>query len=104
MNPLVHFSWYRQMRGGVWGHHSALFHPWKTWTRLNYMPPDFSVMLGDEDWRDILAHDSEDTDFMGLDEAKERQEAAKLWGWVWVAMAGLCVFSALIYELTWGVQ
>ena len=51
MNPLVHFRWYRRWRGGVWGHHSALLHPWKTWTRFDYMPADFSARLGDEDWR-----------------------------------------------------
>ena len=42
MNPLVHFRWYRRWRGGVWGHHSALLHPWKTWTRFDYRPDDFS--------------------------------------------------------------
>ena len=51
MNPLVHSRWYRRWRGGVWGHHSALLHPWKTWTRFGYMPNDFSARLGDEDWR-----------------------------------------------------
>lgn len=51
MNPLVHFQWYRRWRGGVWGHHSALLHPWRTWTRFDYMPADFSARLGDEDWR-----------------------------------------------------
>lgn len=51
MNPLVHFRWYRRWRGGVWGRHSALTHPWKTWTRFDYRPDDFSERLGDEDWR-----------------------------------------------------
>ena len=51
MNPLVHFRWYRRWRGGVWGHHSALLHPLKTWTRFDYRPDDFSERLGDEDWR-----------------------------------------------------
>lgn len=51
MNPLVHFRWYRRWRGGVWGRHSALLHPWKTWSRFDYMPADFSDRLGDEDWR-----------------------------------------------------
>lgn len=51
MNPLVHFRWYRRWRGGVWGRHSALMHPWKTWSRFTYMPADFSARLGDEDWR-----------------------------------------------------
>ena len=51
MNPLAHFRWYRRWRGGVWGRHSALLHPWKTWTRFAYMPADFSARLGDEDWR-----------------------------------------------------
>lgn len=51
MNPLVHFRWYRRWRGGVWGNHSALLHPWKTWTRFDYRPDDFSERLGDEDWR-----------------------------------------------------
>ena len=51
MNPFVHFQWYRRWRGGVWGRHSALFHPWKTWTRFDHMPADFSARLGDEDWR-----------------------------------------------------
>ena len=51
MNPLVHFRWYRRWRGGVWGRHSALLHPWKTWTRFDYRPDDFSERLGDEDWR-----------------------------------------------------
>ncbi len=53
MNPLVHFRWYRRWRGGVWGHHSALLHPWKTWTRFDYRPDDFSERLGDEDWRKL---------------------------------------------------
>ena len=53
MNPLVHFRWYRRWRGGVWGHHSALLHLWKTWTRFDYRPDDFSERLGDEDWRKL---------------------------------------------------
>lgn len=51
MNPLVHFRWYRRLRGGVWGRHTALFHPFMTWTRFADKPLDFSPMLGDEDWR-----------------------------------------------------
>lgn len=47
MNPLVHFRWYRRWRGGVWGRHSALLHPWKTWSRFDYMPADFSARLSD---------------------------------------------------------
>ncbi len=54
--------------------------------------------------QNLWLDDAPDTDFMGLDETKARQEAAKLWGWVWVAMAGLCAFAALLYELTEGVQ
>lgn len=50
MNPLIYFRWYRRWRGGVWGHHSGLLFR-KTWTRLDYMPLDFSERLGDEDWR-----------------------------------------------------
>ncbi len=56
MNPLVHFRWYRRWRGGVWGRHSALLHPWRTWTRFDYRPDDFSERLGDEDWRALPAN------------------------------------------------
>lgn len=52
MNPLVHFRWYRRWRGGVWGRHSSWCFPWKTWSRFDYMPADFSARLGDEDWRE----------------------------------------------------
>ncbi|RTL25951.1 MAG: hypothetical protein EKK55_08600 [Rhodocyclaceae bacterium] len=51
MNPLVHFRWYRRRRGGVWGRHSSWCFPWKTWSRFDCMPADFSARLGDEDWR-----------------------------------------------------
>jgi hypothetical protein len=54
MNPLIYFCWYRRWRGGVWGCHSSLLAPWKTWTRLDCMPADFSARLGDEDWRTRL--------------------------------------------------